>query len=100
MTNNTRAAVRLVIFAVVGGASALGLLNVLGDNAEVQGQAETLVCGKPGCGANKVREERTPFAQSFEFQESRESRRTLKIRCARAYVLLGAYQCENRTPAP
>lgn len=100
MTNQTRAAVRLLVFVVVGGASGLGLHNVLSDNAEVRGQAEALVCGKPGCDANKVREERTPFAQSFEFQESRQSRRTLQIRCARAYVLLGAYSCENRTPAP
>ena len=62
-------------------------------------QAMELVCGKPGCTVHVVKEERTPFSQSYGFQESRQSQRLIEIKCARQFVLLGAYECQNMSPA-
>jgi hypothetical protein len=40
-----------------------------------------------------TRMERTPFGQTFEFTTAK---RTVDVRCARAFVLLGEYTCRLR----
>ena len=99
MSSRARVIVRFIVFAIVIGVTALGMLNVFGDNSAVKQQATEMVCGKPGCEAHVVKEQRTPFSQSYGFQESRQSQRLIEIKCARQFVLLGAYECQNMSPA-
>ena len=100
MSSRARVIVRFIVFAIVIGVTALGMLNVFGDNSAVKQQATEMVCGKPGCEAHVVKEQRTPFSQSYAFQASRQSHDLIEIECTRKFVLLGDYACENMTPAP
>ncbi len=100
MSSRARAITRLILFALVIGVTVLGMLNVFGDNSAVKQQATEIVCGKPGCEAHLVKEQRTPFSHSYGFQASRQSHDLIEIECARKFVFVGAYQCENVTPAP
>lgn len=96
--NRARGLIRVAITLLVFGATALGVRNVASDNSEVRGEAEAVICGAPACGAHRVREERSPFAQTFTFQESPSSSSTLTVRCSRQWILLGNYTCSNHTP--
>lgn len=90
--------VRLVVMGLCLGATALGLANTYGDNAEVVKRAETAACGAPGCSFVIARQARSPLSQSFTFQVSVTERgrgrsATADVTCKRAYVLLGEYAC-------
>jgi hypothetical protein len=83
--------------------SVAGAYNVMSDNAEVEKLAQELACrsdapapkGKPDapCRAQKTSMERNPIAQTFEFATSRE---TARVRCTRAFFMVGDYACERR----
>ena len=90
---------RGIVMALCLGVTALGLANTYGDNAEVAKLAQTKACGTEGCSFETLRQERSPFSQSFTFQvkltEKGKSRgATADVKCARAYVLVGDYACE------
>jgi hypothetical protein len=70
-------------------------VNVIGDNAEVEGMANTVACDGAGeaCHPQTTRVERTPLAQSFEIVTSK---RKVDVRCARSLVLVGKYVCAVR----
>jgi len=92
------AGVRMVVLGLCLGATALGLANTYGDNAEVVKRAEEAACGAPGCSFVVQRQTRSPFSQEFTFQVSvtergRERAATADVTCKRAYVLLGDYAC-------
>jgi hypothetical protein len=94
-----RAIARVLIAVVCLGATALGLINTYGDNGGVVALAEQTACGKPGCSYQKLREERSPLAQSFGFQISltergRQRSATADVECRREYVLAGEYRCQ------
>jgi hypothetical protein len=82
-------------------ASAIGVYNVISDNAEVERLAAEVACGgggggkasQPGCSAKKTMMERTPIAQTFEFATAK---RQVTVRCARSALLVGEYACELR----
>jgi hypothetical protein len=81
-------------------ASAVGVYNVVSDNAEVERLAEATACGggegktpQAGCVAKKTMMERNAIAQTFEFSTGK---RQVSVRCARAAIFLGAYACEVR----
>jgi hypothetical protein len=89
---------RAVLVAVCLGVTALGLSNTYADNADVVALAERAACGSGDCSYQKLREERSPLAQSFTFQvrlteKGRERAATADVECRRAYVLIGAYAC-------
>jgi hypothetical protein len=90
---------RGVIMAVCLGATALGLANTYGDNADVVKQAERVACGGDNCSFQKLREERSVLAQKFTFQVQLTEKgkagknASADVECKRAYVLLGAYAC-------
>lgn len=72
--------------------------NVLSDNADVEKLAIVAACSdnvgtQKGCDAQKTRMERTPLAQTFELKTSR---RTVEVRCTRAFVFVGDYGCSVR----
>lgn len=77
------------------GVSGAAFYNVLSDNTEVRAQATAVACEKltPRCGPGGAaisREDRNPFAQTFEFAPSGAR---ITVRCARAAVLVGEYSC-------
>jgi hypothetical protein len=73
--------------------SGLGVYNVVSDNADVEHMAEGVACGGgdlAACKAQKTMMERTPFSQTFVFVTTK---RTVSVRCARAFLLVGDYAC-------
>jgi len=77
-------------------ASAAGMYNVMSDNAEVEKLAQETACGAEGpatCRAQKTLMERNPIAQRFDFALPK---RTVTVRCTRAFVLVGDYGCTVR----
>jgi hypothetical protein len=89
---------RALVVAVCLGVTALGLANTYGDNADVVALAERTACGAGHCSYEKLREERSPLAQSFTFhvrltQKGRERAATADVECRRAYLLAGEYAC-------
>ena len=90
----SRVVVPMICLVLVG----LGLANTYGDNAEVVSLAQKTACGSPGCSFNTLRQERSPFSQSFTFQvktvqKGRERGASADVTCKRAYVLVGEYGC-------
>jgi hypothetical protein len=89
---------RAVVMAICLGVTALGLRNVYGDNADVVRTAQSAACGSGDCAFNTLRQERSPFSQSFGFQvrvteKGREKSATADVECKREYVLVGDYAC-------
>jgi hypothetical protein len=89
---------RGIVMAICLGLTALGLANTYGDNAEVEKLAQRTACGAEGCSYTTLRQERSPFSQSFTFQvrlteRGKERGATADVKCSRAYVLLGDYAC-------
>src|SRR6187402_126540 len=96
----TRALVRPLFAVLCLSATALGLNNTYGDNAEVKTLAEKTACGNAPCVVKTLNEHRSAFKQSFGYQtalvEKGKSKNgaTVDIECTRAYVLLGEYSCK------
>jgi hypothetical protein len=76
----------VVLICVV--VSVAGVINVFSDNAEIVAKAKEIGCPRPAC--NLTRMERTPFAQTFEFQSTAG---TIGVKCARASIFFGDYAC-------
>jgi len=77
-------------------ASAAAAYNVFSDNTDVEKEAERAACGGDGsavCHPQMSRSERSPFAQTFELSTSK---RTVEVKCARAWILVGDYACTLR----
>ena len=89
---------RAIVLTVCLGVTALGLRNTYGDNSEVVALAQKTACGSPGCAVSILRQERSPFSQSFGFQvktveRGRERGATADVTCKRSWVLVGDYGC-------
>jgi hypothetical protein len=97
--------VQLTIFGLCLAFSVATVYNVFSDNAAVERMAGFVACdhsgaanaagaqvaGDAACRPHITRLERTPFGQSFEFVTSK---RTVAVRCERAFVLAGKYICK------
>lgn len=94
----SRKVIRAALVVLVTLITGLGLRNSLGDPQQAIDQADSLICGAPGCPVQLVRWERGPFSHLRVYQEAPGQPRTIEIRCRRAYLLLGDYACENQTP--
>ena len=88
-------AVQTIVFVLCVVFSLAAVVNVLGDNAEVEAMANAVACAGEGatCHPQKTRMDRTPLAQSFELVTAK---RKVEVRCARALVLVGDYACSAR----
>ncbi len=87
--------VQTAIFLICVLFSVSAAYNVMADNAEVEKLAVSVACSdnpatQKGCNAQTTRMERTPFAQSFTLHTTR---RTVEVRCARAFIFAGDYAC-------
>jgi hypothetical protein len=85
----------LFVFLICVAFSASAIYNVMHDNADVERKATSVACAQQeaGCHAQKTREERTPFAQTFEFATAK---RVVGVRCTRELVMVGDYACALR----
>ena len=98
-----RAIIRPLFAVLCLGATALGLNNTYGDNSEVKALAEKTACGNAPCVVKTLNEQRSAFKQTFGYQtalvEKGKSTQaaTVDIECARAYVLLGEYECHVKS---
>jgi hypothetical protein len=92
-TQIVRPFVSVILLAV----TALGLINVYGDNQDVKQRAQLVACGGKECSTQLTRLERTPLAQTFDLvaepRGTNKGRQTVTIRCARSMILLGDWEC-------
>ena len=79
----------VVLICVV--VSVAGVINVFTDNADIAAKAKEIACPRPQC--NMTRMERTPFAQTFEFQSTAG---TVGVKCARSSIFFGDYACAKQ----
>jgi hypothetical protein len=78
------------ICAVISIAS---LVNVYGDNAEVEAKARDIACPEAkACSLYQM--DRSPFAQTYRFTVMRQG--TVAVRCARGAIFFGEYACEKK----
>ena len=99
LTVEARSLVRPLFALLCLSATALGLNNTYGDNADVKALAQKTACGSAPCVVKTLREQRSAFKQSFGYQTALVEKgkstngASVDIECARAYVLVGEYQC-------
>jgi len=81
--------IRYLLVVVCLVVSVASLVNVYGDNAEVEAKAKQLACtaGK-ACGLTRL--DRSPFAQTYEFHTWSA---TVTVRCTRSGLFFGEYGC-------
>jgi hypothetical protein len=69
------------------------LVNVYGDNAEVEAKAKDIACPEAkACSLYQM--DRSPFAQTYRFTVMRQG--TVTVRCARGAIFFGEYTCEKK----
>jgi hypothetical protein len=89
--------VRPLTTVLLLGVTALGLINVYGDNAEVQAQAKRVACGNAECPTQVTRLERNPLAQTYDIvaepKGPKKGSSTVIVKCARTQILLGDWEC-------
>lgn len=106
-------AVRILVFLLCVGFTVAAIVNVFGDNTEVEQMAKNAACeaaqakpsastkpaaAKPAaaaaapddCRMTMTRMSRTPFGQSFEFTGSSATRH---VGCRRSLIFVGDYSC-------
>jgi hypothetical protein len=94
-----RSILRPIIAVACLGATALGLNNTYGDNAEVKALAQKTACGREGCSVTVTRESRTAFSQEFTFQTRLVQKgasvrdASVDVKCQRSYYLVGEFSC-------
>jgi hypothetical protein len=78
------------ICAVVSIAS---IVNVYGDNADVEAKARNLACPEAkACSLYQM--ERSPFSQTYRFTVMRVG--TVTVKCSRGAIFFGEYDCEKK----
>ena len=103
MSVEARSIVRPLFAVVCLTATALGLNNTYGDASEVKALAEKTACGQAPCVVKTLSEQRSAFKQVFGYQTALVEKgkstnsASVDIECARAYVLLGEYQCSVKS---
>ena len=89
--------VRPLISVLLIGATALGLYNVYGDNAEVVAMAKQVACSEqPKCTADLQSAERHAFGQAFTFRTNLKGESTVGVTCKRSLYLVGPYACQKK----
>lgn len=85
--------IKTALFALATGGTIAGLVNVYGDSAAVQQQAERVACGGSRCSAHVTRVSRTAIGQTYEFQTDQRQASHAVVECRRAWWLIGEYTC-------
>ena len=85
--------IRPAISVLLLGFTALGAMNVYSDNTELKARVETMACGKVGCAARLIREERSAFSQKFEYQTSVSPIVTKSYVCTKSAIVFGEHSC-------
>ena len=92
---------RPIVTILLLGITALGLINVYGDASAVVALAQKVACRGATCPTRTTRIERTPFAHEYDLAASLPNGKqtdtvSVTIRCARAYVLAGEWNCAEK----
>jgi hypothetical protein len=80
-------------------ATALGLSNTYGDNAEVKALAQRTACGAPNCSISDLSQARSAFSQRFGFQTALVQKgksaqgASVDVECKRKLIFVGDYEC-------
>ena len=87
----TRVRAFRVVLTVVAILVSIGCaLNVYGDDSAVRSDAEAVACPRGCAKAFSVRIERSAIAETVEYTVPDG---TIRVRCARAAVIVGPYSC-------
>ncbi len=94
---------RVFIFVVCIGATALGYRNSNGDNTDAIATATHAACGSDDCSASLGQQSRGSFGHEYSFQVERtvagkKSSQQVIVSCEREMVLIGDWRCANKTP--
>lgn len=87
-----KALIRPTVSLLLIGLSILGLLNVYGDNSEVEALARKSAC--ESCESDELALtmlSRTPLSQTFHFHRAQSG--TTVVECSRNAVFFGEYAC-------
>jgi hypothetical protein len=83
----------LVLGSICAVISIASLVNVYGDNADVEAKARNLACPEAkACSLYQM--ERSPFSQTYRFTVMRVG--TVTVKCARGAIFFGDYGCEKK----
>lgn len=93
--SDSRRALRPIFSILLITATALGLMNVFSDNADVKAQAHDTACGGKTCNAQLTQMSRNPFTQGFTFQTNSNTSSAIHVSCHRTYYLIGPYECSR-----
>ena len=72
--------------------SIAAVVNVFGDNDEVQKRAKEVACA-PRVACDLARADRTPFAQTFDY---RSTPGPVTVKCTRGAIFFGDYDCVKK----
>jgi hypothetical protein len=85
-----RGAVRIALIVAMIAVTIGGVLNVFADDAAVRSAAEVVACPRGCKGASSVQVERSPIAETVDYEMPGG---IIHVRCIRAAVLFGPYTC-------
>jgi hypothetical protein len=73
--------------------SIASLVNVYGDNTDVEAKAKGIACPEAkACSLYQM--DRTPFSQTYRFTVMREG--SVAVKCARGAIFFGEYSCAKQ----
>jgi len=90
--SNKKNAISIVVFVLCAAVTLATVMNVFGDNTEVEAKATAAACwDKKDCKYAKRAMVRTPLGQTFTFEGGG---RTFDVVCRRAAIVFGDYTCK------
>jgi hypothetical protein len=90
--SSTKSYARLFLAIACIVVSLAAMINVFGDNDEVQAKAKEIACA-PKVACDLARMDRSPFAQTFDF---RSTPGPVTVRCTRGAIFFGEYACAKK----
>jgi len=93
--NTRKNVVSIVVFLICVVITAATVMNVFGDNTEVEEKSKTAACwDAKDCKYAKRSLERTPLGQTFTYAGGG---RTFDVTCRREFIVFGDYSCKAET---
>lgn len=90
--NNKKNAISIVVFLICAVITLATVMNVFGDNAEVEEKAKAAACwDAKDCKYAKRAMLRTPLGQTFTYEGGG---RSFDVVCRRAAIVFGEYTCK------
>ena len=87
---HVRNVLRIVLVLLAVGVTVGAAVNVYGDDAALRVEAEGVACPRGCPKATSMSVDRSPFAEIISYEQPGS---TIRVRCARAAILIGPYFC-------